>query len=244
MGTCRLDDNFHNHPKALAAKPYGRDLYVAGIEYANRFFTDGFIPKAAVPTLAPGLPAPWRWASELVTVGLWEQAEAGYRIHDWLEWNPSATERKARLFADRDRKRRRRSPPDNSGRNPEVEAEAETEFPASSPVSFETVDDAGTRERAPSAPAAPASSVIFQIPESIEGALNKCRRLGRVPRLREPGWWQDHVRAYRGLNYAQEVRDAEAYLATVPGRYTDLARFLHNSLARSYQRLRNGSEEA
>lgn len=89
MGWVRIDDQFTDHPKVLEAGPQGGWLYVCGLTYAARYLTDGFIPDAAVAKLS-ALPRPERIAEELVRSGLWERAERGFRIHDYLVYNPSA----------------------------------------------------------------------------------------------------------------------------------------------------------
>lgn len=78
-------------------------------------------------------------------------------------------------------------------------------------------------------------AVEFKIADSLLDAIGKCRRLGAVPKLRDPDWWQAEIRANsgKGIDYPAHVLEVEAYLATVPAnRYQDLARFLHNSFAR------------
>jgi len=85
----------------------------------------------------------------------------------------------------------------------------------------------GESERKPAPP--------FAIDASILEALGKCRRLGAVPKLREPYWWQSEMRANsgKGIDYPAHVLEAEAYLVTCPAnKYRDLAQFLHNSFRR------------
>ena len=41
MTYIRIDDRFPTHRKALAAGPYGRDLYVGGLAYCSLHLTDG-----------------------------------------------------------------------------------------------------------------------------------------------------------------------------------------------------------
>ena len=77
--------------------------------------------------------------------------------------------------------------------------------------------------------------VIFHIPARIEEALKRSPRLGAVPRLQTPDFWQAQVRANGGVNFGDEVLRAEAWLAANPARAPkkDLTRFLHNWLARA-----------
>jgi hypothetical protein len=88
-----MDDNAPWHPKQLKAGPLACWLWVCGLAYSQRHATDGFIPSEALPTLCPEA-APL--AGHLVAVGLWREAEGGFQIHDFLDWNESAAERKAK----------------------------------------------------------------------------------------------------------------------------------------------------
>jgi hypothetical protein len=94
MPWIRLDDQFPDHPKVLAAGPAAAWLYVCGIGYCNRLLTDGRIPAGQVRKLADVDNAP-ELAARLVDVGLWEATEDGYIIHDFLEYQPSAEQVKA-----------------------------------------------------------------------------------------------------------------------------------------------------
>jgi hypothetical protein len=103
MTWVNMDDNFHNHPKAIAAGPEGRDLYQASLGYCSRLLTDGHIPAAIVKHPAPGLKRPTAIAARLVKVGLWETTSNGFQIHDYLDWNRSASEIKSKRESNRRR---------------------------------------------------------------------------------------------------------------------------------------------
>lgn len=107
MAWVKLDDHFDDHPKVVRAGPLGMALFVAGLCYCNRNLTDGFIPVAQVPRLInlDGLyvkasgkdgsterPDPYQIAEWLVECRLWEHAHGGYRIHDYLKYQPSREE--------------------------------------------------------------------------------------------------------------------------------------------------------
>lgn len=102
MAWVRIDDSFPDHPKAVQAGPMACWLYVCGIAYANRFLTDGFIPNRQI----------WRLvdcdgvddlAASLVGAGLWEVADGGYQIHDYLDYQSSAEKVKSDREATRKR---------------------------------------------------------------------------------------------------------------------------------------------
>jgi hypothetical protein len=106
MPWVRIDEEFPEHPKVLAAGPLGMAMQVAALCYCNRHLTDGFIPRAIVPGLlnleglgmrmwmgeltGGGEDATWRLVvDDLKAAGLWEQVQGGWRIHDYHDYQPS-----------------------------------------------------------------------------------------------------------------------------------------------------------
>lgn len=106
MGTAKFDDGLTANPKFIAAGATASWLWFCGVLFCRRGLTDGFIPKAVVPTLVIGLGNPFKYAARLVDVGLWEDAVGGFRIHDFLEWNPSKSAMNEYRRKDRERKHR------------------------------------------------------------------------------------------------------------------------------------------
>lgn len=113
MSWLRIDDHFADHPKLLRAGPIAGWLHLAGLCYSARHLTDGFLPIEAVGTLAtfngvsitgngqlfsePVRVITMDLVETLVRVGLWEvwrdgDMFLGYRIHDYLKYNPSRAE--------------------------------------------------------------------------------------------------------------------------------------------------------
>jgi len=84
MAWVLLDDNFPNHPKAIAAGRLARDLFVCGLCYCRKYHTDGFIPKKAISALGCG-PDPKRDVEALLRVGFWDAADGGYVVHGYRE---------------------------------------------------------------------------------------------------------------------------------------------------------------
>lgn len=105
--------------KFIEAGPIASWLWLTGLGYSREATTDGFIPRAVVSGLVPGLKAPAKFAARLVAVGLWQESESGYQIHDYLDWNPSKAEVEALRKADADRKRFKRNVRPESERNPD-----------------------------------------------------------------------------------------------------------------------------
>lgn len=107
MPWVRLDDAFHAHPKLAALGPRTLSavgLYVLGLTWSSAYLTDGVVPEGQLHKLG-GTPV---LAAALVDAGLWERTDEGYRIHDYLEYNPSRERVQAGRATDADRKRRGR----------------------------------------------------------------------------------------------------------------------------------------
>lgn len=90
MAWVRLDDQFHGHPKVLQAGLTAAGLYARALSYCGSYLTDGYVPDGWVAAAIAGerRDTPQR----LETAGLWERAEdgRGWRIPDFLEFNPSS----------------------------------------------------------------------------------------------------------------------------------------------------------
>ena len=94
MAWVKIDDQFADHPKIIAVGPLAAWLYVCGLTYCGRYLTDGFIPGGQVRKLAD-VDNPSELVAKLVAIGLWNEQEDGYIVHDYLEYNPTAEEVKA-----------------------------------------------------------------------------------------------------------------------------------------------------
>src|SRR5215467_4729334 len=80
----RVDDSFHSHPKVIAAGNEAVGLYVRCGAYAAEHLTDGFIPESIA--LLYGSDA---LAETLVKTKLWRRTRGGWRMPDYLDYNPS-----------------------------------------------------------------------------------------------------------------------------------------------------------
>lgn len=88
------------HPKLRACEPLARYLFVVGLCHVAEFLTDGFVAEADALELAKGLARrPTVLIQQLVKAGLWHAEPGGYRVHDYLDYNPSAAEEKAKRAA-------------------------------------------------------------------------------------------------------------------------------------------------
>ncbi len=131
MPWAKLDDGFTDHPKIIDAGPLAGWLFVCGLTYSARLLTDGFVPQGQVRKLAD-VDNAMDLASRLVEVGLWERTDGGFRIHDYLEYNPSAAQVKDERKAAQERMRRVRSR-EVRPNNVEVRPNEQRSSPARSP---------------------------------------------------------------------------------------------------------------
>jgi hypothetical protein len=90
----RIDDRYATHQKMLRAGGIAIAVDVAGMCYCAGHGTDGFIPTEALAAAAPFLNKRQAMAAagRLVEVGRWVPIDGGWRIHDYLTYNPSAAE--------------------------------------------------------------------------------------------------------------------------------------------------------
>ena len=92
MSWFKVDDGFHNHPKAMAAGNAACGLWSRCGSYCSQQpSTEGVVPDAIAK--AYGTKAE---IARLVAVGMWEPVEGGYRMHDYHEYNPTAEQAKAK----------------------------------------------------------------------------------------------------------------------------------------------------
>lgn len=108
----KLDDGLLDHPKIVMAgallgggrkgRANALGFYAAGILYCNKHLTDGVLSRDAVEHLAGT-----HVAGVMVKAGLWDQADNGaYRIHDFHDHNPLASDVQEKRRQDRERKKR------------------------------------------------------------------------------------------------------------------------------------------
>jgi hypothetical protein len=110
MTWLRLEDNFAHHPKIMALSDRAFRLHLSALCHCAEFSTDGYVDKgierAIRGRLAGDSRARTRHLNELVAGGLWAPVNGGYLIHDYLDYNPSAAEVKAKREQAAERQRR------------------------------------------------------------------------------------------------------------------------------------------
>jgi hypothetical protein len=123
----RIDDAFADHPKTLSLNDRAFRLHVWALCYCARHLTDGLLTFDVLFRSPFGSRSGAKrdrfigLVSDLCETGLWEWAEGGFAIHDYLEYNPTAAkvredrrvaaERQARWRA---RQEERRNAPRNA----------------------------------------------------------------------------------------------------------------------------------
>ena len=109
MTWTKLDENFDQHPKVVAAGLLAELMHIHALIYCNRHLTDGFVSEFVIGRLLDrdeltqlSNDSPKAFAGLLVEIGLWDEVPGGYQIHDFLEYQPS----RASVLTLRDTKRR------------------------------------------------------------------------------------------------------------------------------------------
>lgn len=108
MSWVKIDDQFSEHPKVIQAGPLASWLYVRSLCYTAKYLTDGFIPQSAAEHLAMFAGTSPELLEKLVECSLWERVNGGYKIHDYLDYNPTGAQVKAERAAAAERMRQKR----------------------------------------------------------------------------------------------------------------------------------------
>jgi hypothetical protein len=106
----KIDDQFPTHPKVMKAGLEARALFVTSLCYSANHLTDGFVTVEVTPLLTAMSQISNGDAAvkKLLEVGLWEECEGGYLIHDFLVYNPPSTKILDERRANADRQARYR----------------------------------------------------------------------------------------------------------------------------------------
>lgn len=119
MAWFKGDDKSHQNPKHLSVGLMGSGLYWRMVSWSSDHETDGEVPAHVVPTLSPELSPKRRTALLQCMVdavygnsgyGMLEVKCRGsrgealtYRVHDYLDYNPSHAQLEAKREAERQR---------------------------------------------------------------------------------------------------------------------------------------------
>jgi hypothetical protein len=95
MTWVRHDDGFSSHPKVIGLSDKAYRLHFCALEACARHLTDGLITQETLRSAAgsAGVLRPNAVAISLVSAGLWKPIRGRkWRIHDYLDYNPSREE--------------------------------------------------------------------------------------------------------------------------------------------------------
>jgi hypothetical protein len=110
MSWAKLDDGFYAHPKVLALEKDlpALALWVLGLSYCAQQKTDGLLSRPAAIRLV-GQDHVDNWAQALVRVRLWKKVRAGWRYHDYLDYQDDRKTITKRVADNRARQQRFRA---------------------------------------------------------------------------------------------------------------------------------------
>lgn len=91
----RIEPDFAEHPKIVGLSDAAFRVHLKALCWCGKHETDGLLPAGAVPATGSSRKRA-ELISELLSAGLWEKAGAGYRIHDFLCYNPSKEQNEER----------------------------------------------------------------------------------------------------------------------------------------------------
>jgi hypothetical protein len=86
MPWVRIDENAMDHPKIGALPDGAFRLWVQALAYCQKHLTDGYVSHQAIRAMRAFSP---KRRAELESAGLWDRAESGIQVHDYLVWNES-----------------------------------------------------------------------------------------------------------------------------------------------------------
>lgn len=85
MAWLRIDDGFAAHPKVTALNHRDRWTWVAILCYCARYGTDGWLPENISEHVSG---AKNGFISRCVQLGLIDENDGEYRVHDWQHYGP------------------------------------------------------------------------------------------------------------------------------------------------------------
>jgi hypothetical protein len=102
MAWIRIEDSMFRHRKIVEIPPHSKLLLIGSLCHCADQLTDGFISAGAAKAVARLLGVPWSAHKPLVACELWHEVAGGYSIHDYLDYQPSASQERQRREAEAD----------------------------------------------------------------------------------------------------------------------------------------------
>lgn len=200
MPWVKLSDDWYDDPKIIAAGDDGALLWVKAVSWSARNLTDGLIPAELLPRLilSPETPT---IVSRLVNLGLFvEDISGGFRVANYLEYQPSREQVLAERAKEAKRKRDARAAA-SAGRPPGHLADSEPGPTSPGPVP-------GPDENPSSSSVLPVDTVLHGVRiEEVYDAIAAARAAERTD-LKNPKRWQERVRANLPAQVGAEVAAA------------------------------------
>lgn len=115
----KIDVAWLRDPAVLALSATAKLLYVSAMCWAGEHLTDGRLSPPEARAAAAQASVPFSAHKALVEAGLWEPADGGWTIRNYLRWQRSKAEVTAERDAARQRMSRRRTPRSSPEQPPE-----------------------------------------------------------------------------------------------------------------------------
>jgi hypothetical protein len=107
----RIDDQMAFHPKMVKAGNEAVGAWARMIAYASAHLTDGFVPRDVALAIAGSK----KLLDKMVAERLLDAEGDDYRVHNFLDWNPSGADVKAKRDRERAKKDQQRKRPGRGG---------------------------------------------------------------------------------------------------------------------------------
>lgn len=232
MSWVKVDDKAWSHPKFIGLGAGAVRLWLFALCWVNGQETDGRVPRHALRVLGSSV----KDANQLVAARLWAETEDGWVFHDYLNYQPSAEENKARREAKADAGR---SGGKRSGearrQNLANQTRSKTEAPASTLVEPKrTPDPDPDPDPGPTRSENPAGSELAA-PEPTAEPTNEPKTPKRKPKRAIPPDWQPLPRHFEkaaeiGVNCALAATKFRAHAESVDRRCAEWNRAFDNWL--------------
>jgi len=109
MPWARFEDSFPSHRKIVRLSDATFRVHVQAIIWCSRYANDGELTRRELRDVAKPIKSWGLIVKVLVREGLWEEVDGGWKIHDYLDYQPSAAQVASDRAAARERQRRYRA---------------------------------------------------------------------------------------------------------------------------------------
>ena len=199
MAWMRVETSVARNRKFVKAGPAPSWLWLCGLAYCQEGLTDGFIPTESLAFL--GVKNARQLAHHLVSAGLWDEADGGWYVHDYLAYNKPADEIRRVTEERRNGGRLGGRPTNLQGKPSDIE---KVNLPENPSVHRSEVDRSKVDQQESAEPQGDSSPAILVFP--VIG--DRRTRTWPLTQERIEGW----ALAYPGLDVLAECRKAHAWV--------------------------------